>query len=66
MFHFDLSEQMTMVIAEALSNHRFKDAAPVIHEIQRQINAQRPSNGGINVAPNNGGDGAGDRERRPV
>ena len=42
MIQLTLSEQMLSVIAEALANHRFRDAAPVIGEIQKQINAQMP------------------------
>jgi hypothetical protein len=45
MFRFELSEQMTAVIANALGNHPFREAAPVINEIQRQINNQRPMPG---------------------
>lgn len=40
MMRLELSEQMLAIIAEALGNHRFREAAPVISEIQRQINAQ--------------------------
>lgn len=50
MLHLDLSEQMLGVIAEALANHRFRDAAPVIAELQRQINAQRPMGNGRDEA----------------
>lgn len=46
MFKFELSEQMTMVIADALGNHPYKEAAPVIAEIQRQVNNQRIPMGG--------------------
>lgn len=46
---FDLSDQMTMVVIAALGNHPYREAAPVIAEMQRQANAQqRP------VMPGNG------------
>lgn len=55
---FDLSDPMTMVIIEALGNHPYKEAAPVIGELQRQINSQRPpvqSNGKVeHIAEKNG------------
>lgn len=50
MFRLELTEQMTMVIAEALGNHPYKESAPVIAEIQKQVNSQmasRSRNGGI-------------------
>jgi|KBSMisStandDraft_5_1062788.scaffolds.fasta_scaffold20169_2 hypothetical protein len=40
MLRFEINEQMMTVIAEALSNHRYRDAAPVINELQRQVNMQ--------------------------
>ena len=46
MFKFELSEQMFSVIANALGNHPFREAAPVVQELQRQLNAQR-MNGGM-------------------
>lgn len=48
MFTLELPEHMVMVLIEALSNHRYKDAAPVIAELQRQISKQHMarSNGG--------------------
>lgn len=49
MFELRLTDQMVAVIAEALSNHRFRDAAPVIQEMQRQINEQRPLRPPTNV-----------------
>ncbi len=42
---FELSDQMTMVVIQALGNHPYKDAAPVIIEMQRQANAQRMPQG---------------------
>ncbi len=39
---FELSDQMTMVVITALGNHPYREAAPVIMEMQRQANAQRP------------------------
>lgn len=50
MFEFILNEQMTMVIAEALSNHRYRDAAPVIAEMQRQMSKQKPHPGNGDAA----------------
>ena len=41
MFKLELTEQMVMVIATALGNHPYREAAPVILEIQKQINGQR-------------------------
>lgn len=38
---FDLSDQMTMVVIAALGNHPYREAAPVIAEMQRQANAQQ-------------------------
>ena len=38
---FELSEQMVSVIGEALSGAPYKIAAPVIAELQKQINAQQ-------------------------
>ena len=40
MLKLELSEQMVMVIANALGNHPYRESAPVIAEIQRQINGQ--------------------------
>jgi hypothetical protein len=48
MFRFELSEPMTMVIVNALSNQPFREVAQVITELQRQINSQmqtRQANG---------------------
>lgn len=49
MYKLELSEQMMGVIASALGSHPYREAAPVIHELQRQINNQRmpmpPTNG---------------------
>lgn len=49
MFKLELTEQMTMIIINALGNHPYKEAAPVIRELQQQINAQMaqrpPTNG---------------------
>ncbi len=52
MFKLELTEQMTMIIATALGNHPYREAAPVIVELQRQINMQqaaRASNGGAEI-----------------
>lgn len=43
MFMFELSEQMTAVIVNALGNHPYRESAPVIAELQRQINRQMAS-----------------------
>jgi hypothetical protein len=56
MIKLELTEQMFSVIANALGNLPFKDAAPVIAEVQRQINVQRapmpqPSTNGGTEAP---------------
>lgn len=39
--NFVLSEQMVLVIGEALANSPYKISAPVIAELQKQINAQQ-------------------------
>ena len=41
MFDLRLSEQMTMMVLNALGNHPYREAAPVIVELQRQISKQR-------------------------
>jgi hypothetical protein len=41
MFKLELSEQMLVVIGQALENSPFRIAAPVIAEISRQVAAQR-------------------------
>jgi hypothetical protein len=41
MLKFELSEQHVNVIAQALGNAPYSVAAPVIAELQNQINAQR-------------------------
>lgn len=43
---FELSDQMVMVIVSALGNHPYREAAPVIMELQRQVNNQRPPTNG--------------------
>lgn len=40
MWKFEFSEQMTGIIAEALSNMPYRKSAPVIAEMQKQIEAQ--------------------------
>jgi hypothetical protein len=46
MIKLELSEQMVAIVGEALGNVPFKIAAPVIAEIQKQIEAQRPKTNG--------------------
>jgi hypothetical protein len=41
MIRLELPEQMMAVIASALGNHPYREAAPVIAEVQRQINVQQ-------------------------
>lgn len=57
MFRLELSEQMTMIIVAALGGHPYREAAPVIAELQKQINNQRmpmpPPNGNANEAVEN-------------
>lgn len=43
MFKFELPEQMTAVIVAALGEHPYRESAPVIAELQRQINNQMAS-----------------------
>jgi hypothetical protein len=52
---FDLSDQMTMVVIAALGNHPYREAAPVIAEMQRQANAQQRMPG-MPSMPGNGKD----------
>lgn len=42
MLKFELSPQMLSVISQALGNAPYSVAAPVVAELQRQINAQAP------------------------
>jgi hypothetical protein len=42
MYTFELSEQMAAVIVSALGNHPYREAAPVIAELQRQATKQMP------------------------
>lgn len=49
MFKLELSEQMVMVIINALGNHAYREAAPVIAELHKQVNNQR-----ISMPPSNG------------
>jgi hypothetical protein len=59
MVKLELSEQMIQVIGEALGNAPFKTSAPVIAELQKQINAQqdeapaqsKQANGGQPIPP---------------
>jgi hypothetical protein len=37
----ELSDQALMVVMNALGNHPYREAAPVVVEIQRQYNQQR-------------------------
>lgn len=48
MIKLELSEQMVAIVGEALGNVAFKISAPVIAEIQKQIEAQRPKANGKN------------------
>lgn len=41
MFRFELSPQMISVISQALGNAPYSVAAPVVTELQRQINEQQ-------------------------
>jgi hypothetical protein len=50
---FDLSDQMTMTVLNALSNHPYREAAPVIAEMQRQANSQRPQGNGAEHTSDN-------------
>jgi hypothetical protein len=44
---FELSDQTMMVIMTALGNHAYREAAPVIADLQQQYNQQRQQmNGG--------------------
>lgn len=49
MYTLTISDQMLVVIAAALGNHPYRESAPVILEIQKQISNQRvpspPTNG---------------------
>ena len=45
----DLSDQALMTIMAALGNHPYREAAPAIMELQRQINAQMPREDLINA-----------------
>ena len=40
MLKFEFTQQMTQIIGEALGNAPYRIAAPVIAELQRQIDAQ--------------------------
>jgi hypothetical protein len=40
MFRLELPEPMVGVIINALAEYRYRDAAPVLQELQRQINVQ--------------------------
>ena len=54
MFTLELHERMVMVIIQALGNFAYKDSAPVIAELQKQINAQtgpRSNGKDVNVQP---------------
>jgi hypothetical protein len=42
MLKLELSDQMVAAIGEALNNAPYKLAAPILIELQRQINEQRP------------------------
>lgn len=55
MFKFEFSEQMVGIIGEALAAQPFKISAPVIAEMQRQIDAQKKAEADA-LKPN--GDGA--------
>jgi 16S rRNA A1518/A1519 N6-dimethyltransferase RsmA/KsgA/DIM1 with predicted DNA glycosylase/AP lyase activity len=46
MIKLELSEQMVAVVGEALGNMPYKISAPVVAEIQKQIEAQRPKANG--------------------
>lgn len=48
MIKIELSNEMLTVIAAALGNHPFRQAAPVVSELQRQIDAQQRANVGSN------------------
>jgi hypothetical protein len=41
MIRLELPDQMMAVIADALGNHPYREAAPVVAEVQRQINVQQ-------------------------
>jgi hypothetical protein len=43
MVKLELSEQMVAVIGASLGNAPYRDSAPVIAEMQRQIDAQNPN-----------------------
>lgn len=45
MIKLELSQEMLAIIASALGNHPYRMAAPVVAEIQRQIDSQIPKNG---------------------
>lgn len=40
-FKFELSEQMLAVISQALGNAPYSQAAPVVAEMQRQVDEQK-------------------------
>lgn len=46
MITLELSEQMVAVIGEALGNAPYKLSAPIIAEIQKQIEEQQPKGNG--------------------
>lgn len=49
MLKFELSEQMVAAMARVLSSGPYNVVAPILEELQKQINAQAPSR-----APTNG------------
>ena len=49
MIKLELTDQMVAVIGAALGNYPFKDAAPVVAEIQKQIGNQQKINGVENL-----------------
>lgn len=49
MIRLELSEQMVAEIGNALNNHPFRLAAPILAEIQKQINEQQPKPNGGNM-----------------
>jgi hypothetical protein len=51
MLKFELSLEMLNVIGEALGNGPHKVVAPVIAELQKQINAQQQSAETVRTAP---------------